>query len=257
MNEVRRTRFQGAAAHKMQLRANYYSWENKNMCSFGMCDAVVVLLERMEDGLQEIINEWMFAEAAAIPSFPRRGQIRIYGQASQPSNAQKAVDCALDFVKRHQEELEVIFGGRPYIDIFNLVRLSLRDDESRGEPMPHHADVDVILHLPLHVDAVNLAPAMVIAIIMMQWRLRCAPMGWSVVGKCDDEGTLHGYPTMEERYVDAAKRWEFKHLLLPRANAEHLLAVAQDLGDIVVACDNMLDMVRAIKDGGGFDTDPN
>lgn len=217
------------------------------------------------DGLSgTLYNEWMFAEAAAIPSYPHKGQIIIPGIASPSSSANVAVRSALAYVKGHQRELRELFGGPPYIDINRLVRLSFKDDNDpdnryppRGEPLTGHADVDVILHVPPYVDVTFLAPAMVIAIVMMQWRLRSAPLQWSAVGSFDPEGNLYGYPFMDQTYVNACKNWGFKHMLLPKANAEQFLALAQgNDGMEVLGCNNVFDMVIAIKNGDGFTTDP-
>lgn len=202
--------------------------------------------------LGKIKGHWMFAEAAAIPSHPRKGRILTPGLASESSNANRAIESALVYVRTNQKRFEDLFGGKPYIDIERLIRLDLNDGEHRGEPVSSNADVDVILHIPPHINATFMAPAMVIALVMMQWRFEWAPVKWF-----DDDGTLYGYPILDDEYVTTSKRWGFKHLLLPKYNAEQVQEVATRVGGIeVVGCDSMFEMVQAGKEGGGFTMGP-
>lgn len=195
----------------------------------------------------------IFAEAAAIPSHPRKGRIITPGLASESSSAKVGVVSALDYVRRNQERFEDLFGGKPYINVKSLIR----QDLDTGKPVTSNADVDVTLHVPPHVNAAYMAAATVIAIVMMQWRLTFAPVKWSAVGSFDTRGRLYGYPISDDRYVIASKDWGFTHLLLPTMNADQLQEAAARVGGIeVVGCDNMFEMVQAVVAGGDFTTEP-
>lgn len=102
---------------------------------------------------------------------------------------------------------------------------------------------------PPLVDTAFLAPAMVLSIITMIWRLR--PLaGYCVVGNLHEDFTLYGYPYVTVDYLDDAISLKLKTLLLPKTNAEELIhAVAargqtlEELGVRVIGCSTMMEVV--------------
>lgn len=115
---------------------------------------------------------------------------------------------------------------------------------------PH---VDVILHVPPHVNATYLQPSMIIAIIMMAWRMQVKLASCSVVGTLDDEGRVVGYPELDRYYLAQVMDWGFRKVIVSPTDAESLKASAREMGvDLVekgvtvIGCETMMDMVKAV-----------
>lgn len=166
---------------------------------------------------------YIFGEAAAIPCLGRKGRLITLGLATQPSNAQTGVESAINFVKRNGQWIaDQLSSGPnpyryppPYIDWEGHVRLN----QQTGEVMTKDADVDIILHLPPHVNASYTAPSMVVAIICMLWRLPCHKIKtWSLMGTFDLDGRLYGCSKVNKGYVELAEEEKIEVLLTVPSN---------------------------------------
>lgn len=168
---------------------------DSNVCTVGYCPALVVLYDNDPTSPMKgrVYYEPVFSEAAAIVSYPRKGQVIIPGLASQqPSQVNIAVSGAMAWVKRNMEVIQDYLGQQPYIDVDELVRLhqtgpnagkpiggSVTEDHAEGQEgedgdeghgqaskareetkrtEEDSPDVDLILHVPPYANAHTFSP---------------------------------------------------------------------------------------------------
>lgn len=202
-----------------------------------------------EEGLtpeDECILSCVFSEAVAIPSYHRQGRRIIVGLGAQPTHAKTAIEAAVFWVEKHLDVVQELVGKPPYIDFLNNTRLH-QDGRTPGDPIKGNCHVNVFLHVPPHASAFFLAPSMVIAIVMMVWRLPSEKLKtWSAVGSFDLMGRLHGYPDLGDTYVKLLIEYGIDTLLV---SSEQLKDDPTDLQGLnVICCENVLDMVRLVVD---------
>lgn len=264
-----------------------------NLCSLGYCPAFVIIrCPSKPDGTRgEVVAEYIFSEAAAVVSYPRKGKLVIPGIASQPSVASTGVRIAWEWVKRNWDGLKEHLGV-PYIDPFKMLRLrqegdkagipygretAEEEDEEEGEAEEDDLDdmeveeeeevddataeeirrefpyVDIILHLPPHVNSSYLQTSMIIAIVMMAWRKRVDLSGCIVMGTLDSAGRVAGYPKLGQDALQEFINWGVDKIVVATRDAEMLQAGAEEggidldeQGITITGCDTMMHMVRAV-----------
>ena len=206
--------------------------------------ALLVLHGERDGGTHKVFPTSILSEAAAIPCQGSSGSVTISGLAEQATFARTAVLGALHYIKLNLPMLEGLMGKKPRIDLLRCIRL--REDGSEMEG----SYVDIVLHVPPHYSAAFLAPSMVIAIMVMLWRL--PPLrGWSVVGTFDTAGRLTGYPRLDHLYLSEARHLGLHTLVVPQMNARTLKKNAKKrhmdlkaLGLKVYGCKDMVDVVK-------------
>lgn len=193
---------------------------------------------------------FVHSEVAAI----REGRVVALGLAGQPSNVQAALQLALDYLEKNYEWIatfiETELGMQhPYIDLRTKQR-----PQDTGEPYAEgeSRNVDLIFHTPPECDAAFFAPSMILATIIMLWRLPSLMLArWNVVANLTRESVLYGYPNLNYYYKESAMDNGIDTFLVSQDNAKQLNDAAKKkrknlkrMGVRVLGFQTMDDMVR-------------